>query len=430
MQTGMLIVCFAALIVAVVVSIRFSVNVGIVAYALAFLVGGFGLGLPANTIVGYFPVSLFFQLMVITLFYGFAVSNGTMQKIADNAVFLCRNRSALVPWVIFLVAFVLCAIGCPPPGIGAALVALSVAVQKRTGMKYYMAISFSTFGAMAGGFMPLGLFSTITKGLIINVGGAEPAAAAAMMSKISLFMVLFELACAIAVYIWGGGYRSVKLDFAKPEPFTKKQRQTLIIIAAVLVLLVVPAVLKPVIPFFKTFTSYVSIISLSFIGALLCSALKLADEREVIRKNIPWSLLFMIAGAVSLINVMNQAGLTEFLSGMFTEGMGTVVEALLFCLLAGCLSFFVDSTGVVLLLFIPVAFRVGAGGLLTALYIAALCAGAYAAGNCPLSTGGSLMMSQVEDAQRQKVFYQVWIGAFATLGIALILTLVGAILPW
>ncbi len=224
MQTGMLIVCFAALIVAVVVSIRFSVNVGIVAYALAFLVGGFGLGLPANTIVGYFPVSLFFQLMVITLFYGFAVSNGTMQKIADNAVFLCRNRSALVPWVIFLVAFVLCAIGCPPPGIGAALVALSVAV---------------------------------------------------------------------------------------------------------LVLLLVPAVLKPVIPFFKTFTSYVSIISLSFIGALLCSALKLADEREVIRKNIPWSLLFMIAGAVSLINVMNQAGLTEFLSGMFTEGMGTVVEALL-----------------------------------------------------------------------------------------------------
>ena len=329
MQTGMLIVCFAALIVAVVVSIRFSVNVGIVAYALAFLVGGFGLGLPANTIVGYFPVSLFFQLMVITLFYGFAVSNGTMQKIADNAVFLCRNRSALVPWVIFLVAFALCAIGCPPPGIGAALVALSVAVQKRTGMKYYMAISFSTFGAMAGGFMPLGLFSTITKGVIINVGGAEPAAAAAMMSKISLFMVLFELACAIAVYIWGGGYRTVKLDFAKPEPFTKKQRQTLIIIAAVLVLLVVPAVLKPVIPFFKTFTSYVSIISLSCIGALLCSALKLADEREVIRKNIPWSLLFMIAGVVSLINVMNQAGLTEFLSGMFTEGMGTVVEALL-----------------------------------------------------------------------------------------------------
>lgn len=224
MQTGMLIVCFAALIVAVVVSIRFSVNVGIVAYALAFLVGGFGLGLPANTIVGYFPVSLFFQLMVITLFYGFAVSNGTIQKIADNAVFLCRNRSALVPWEIFLVAFVLCAIGCPPPGIGAALVALS---------------------------------------------------------------------------------------------------------AAVLVLLVVPAVLKPVIPFFKTFTSYVSIISLSCIGALLCSALKLADEREVVRKNIPWSLLFMIAGAVSLINVMNQAGLTEFLSGMFTEGMGTAVEALL-----------------------------------------------------------------------------------------------------
>ena len=430
MQTGMLIVCFAALIVAVVVSIRFSVNVGIVSYALAFLVGGFCLGLPANTIVGYFPVSLFFQLMVITLFYGFAVSNGTMQKIADNAVYLCRNRSALVPWVIFLVAFVLCAIGCPPPGIGAALVALSVAVQKRTGMKYYMAISFSTFGAMAGGFMPLGLFSTITKGLIINVGGAEPTAAAAMMGKISLFMVLFELACAIAIYIWGRGYRSAKLDFEKPEPFTKKQRQTLVIIAAVLVLLVVPAALKPVVPFFKTFTSYISIISLSCIGALLCSALKLADEREVIRKNIPWSLLFMIAGAVSLINVMNQAGLTEFISGMFTEGMGTAVEALLFCLLAGCLSFFVDSTGVVLPLFIPVAFRVGAGGPLTALYIAALCAGSYAAGNCPLSTGGSLMMSQVEDGQRQKVFYQVWIGAFATLAIALVLTLVGALLPW
>lgn len=428
-MNGMLIVCFTALIIAVIISIKFSVNVGIVTYALAFLVGGFGLGLSANTIVGYFPVSLFFQLMVITLFYGFAVSNGTMQKIADNAVYLCRNHSALVPWVIFLVAFVLCAIGCPPPGLGAALVALSVAVQKRTGMKYYMAISFSTFGAMAGGFMPLGLFTTITKGLIISVGGATPVTAAAMMNKISLFMVIFESACAVAVYIWGKGYRSAKLDFDKPEPFTAKQRQTLIIIGAVLVLLVVPAALKTVIPFFATFTNYISIVSLSCIGALLCSVLKLADEREVFRKNIPWSLLFMIAGAVSLINVMNQAGLTEFISGMFTEGMGTVAEALLFCLLAGCLSFFVDSTGVVLPLFIPVAFSVGDGSL-TALYIAAMCAGAYAAGNCPLSTGGSLMMSQVEDENRQKVFYQVWIGAFATLAIALILSFIGALLPW
>lgn len=430
MNSTILILCFAALVVAVLISVKFNVNVGLAAYALAFLVGGFGLSLTANTIVTYFPVSLFFQLLVITLFYGFAVANGTMQKIADHAVYLCRNRPALLPWIIFLVAFVLCAIGCPPPGLGAALVALSVAVQKRTGMNYLVAILFPSFGAMAGGFMPLGLFATICRGLLVSVGGVDAQTASSMMNQISLFMVVFEILSAVAFYLWGRGFRGKRLEMEKPHPFDPKQKKTLCIILGVLILLVVPAVLKPVVPFFSTFTDYISIVSLSCIGACLCAAMKLADEREVFRKNVPWSLMFMIAGAVTLINVMNQAGLTEFVSELFTEEMNGLVAAVMFCLLAAVLSFVVDTTGVVLPLFIPIAFHVAGTDSIVVWYIVAIAMGAYAAGNCPLSTGGSISLSQVDEYQRQKVFYQVWVAAFATVGIALVLTVAGSVFPW
>ncbi|MGI6072448.1 MAG: SLC13 family permease [Lachnospiraceae bacterium] len=430
MNTTMLIVCLIALILIVLISVKFKVNIGIVAYAMAFLVGGFGLGIPARAIVTYFPVDLFFQLFAVTLFYGFSVANGTMQKIADFAVYWGRNKPALLPWIIFIVSFVICAIGCPPPGIGAALVALSVAIQKRTNMNYYLAVSIGTFGGMAGGFMPLGLFTTITKGLIIKVGGVEPVLAAGYVNKISLFMIIFEVLCAVAIYIWGKGYKTNKLEMDKPEPFNKKQKQTLAIIAGVLILIIVPAVLKLFIPFFKTFTNYISILSLACIGAILCSILKVADERQVIRNNIPWPLLVTIIGAVTFFGVVNEAGFTEFISGLFSPSMTGMIAALMFCFLAGALSFFVDSTGVVLPLFIPVAVQVAKGSPLVVLYMAALCMGAYAAGNCPISTGGAIMMSQVDDERREKLFFTAWIAAFATLGIALIVTLVGGLFPW
>ena len=429
-MNAMLIVCFIALILAVVISMKFDVNVGFVTYALAFLVGGWGLGLSASTIIGYFPVSLFFQLMVITLFYGFAISNGTMQKIADYSIYLCRNHTALIPWVIFVLGFVLCAIGCPPPGLGAILVALSVSIQKRTNTNHVMMIMFPSFGAMAGGFMPYGLFSTIVKGLLVSVGGLDSDAAAEMMTGITIIMIIFELLSAIAVYIFYKGYKNSTIDFEKPEPFTGKQKATLGIILGVVILLVVPGLLKNFIPFFSTFTSYITIVSLSCIGAALCSIFKLADERDVIKNRIPWSLMIMVAGAVSLITVMTEAGLTDWLASLFTDNMTGIIAALMFCLLAGFMSFFVDSTGVVLPLFIPIALTISNGSGIAVLYIAALCVGSYAAGNCPISTGGAVSMSQTPEESRQKTFYQVWIWSFVTLAIALIVTLVAGLFPW
>ncbi len=120
--------------------------------------------------------------------------------------------------------------------------------------------------------------------------------------------------------------------------------------------MVVQAVLKIWFPGIRAFTSVISITSLSCIGAAVCSICKVADEKEVIRKNIPWSLMLMIAGAVSLINVMNAAGLSDFLSGLFSESIPAGAYPIMFCLLGAAISFFVDTTGVVLPLFIPVAF--------------------------------------------------------------------------
>ena len=100
-----------ALAAAVTLSMLTKVNVGVVSLALAWIVGVYLGGMPLNTVIGTFPVQLFLTLAGVTLLFGMASANGTLERLAARAVHICRGNAGLIPVMFFAVAALLSSIG-------------------------------------------------------------------------------------------------------------------------------------------------------------------------------------------------------------------------------------------------------------------------------------------------------------------------------
>src|SRR5207247_2831294 len=85
-----------------------------------------------------FPTQVFFTLLAVTLLFGQANLNGTLDKVTHRAVRGCRVNLGLVPIMFFLLALVLGSIG-PGNIASAALVApTAMAVAGRTGISAFL----------------------------------------------------------------------------------------------------------------------------------------------------------------------------------------------------------------------------------------------------------------------------------------------------
>ena len=105
-------ISLAALVVAILVSCFTELNVGILALALAWVVGVYVGGM-LNDVIAGFPVSLFLTLAGVTLLFAQAQQNRTLDRIAHRAVRVCRGNAGLIPIMFFALG---CALASMGPG--------------------------------------------------------------------------------------------------------------------------------------------------------------------------------------------------------------------------------------------------------------------------------------------------------------------------
>jgi len=440
-NSPVIICCLIAIVVSLAITFIRGTNVGYIAFPLAFLIGGIGMGTSATTVISYFPISLFVQIVLMTVFFGYAIENGTLQLIANRVVYWFRGATALLPIVLFLISFVICAVGCAPQAIGAALAAIAFGVHKKTGLNYYVCVAAACWGGMTGGFCPTnGLFYTVIRNLLMNIGQLDAVSAASICHTLFWSQLAIQLISLGIVYFWFKAYKGADRSqiedasgFEKPEPMNKTQKTTTIIVLACVAVAIIVPILKTIgIPLFVSMNNYITMASVSTIGAALCSILHLADDRKVVKERVPWSMLLMIAGMTALISVMTSAGLTEWIAGIFDNaGIPTILLPLLVCLLAGIVSIFSDATSVVIPLFIPICIAISSvTDCSLMLLITCAIIGTFTTGKSPMSTGGAmLVMFAPEDR------YQHWFNF--TLGYSLgllllfsVLSLILGLFPW
>lgn len=143
-------VSLGALVLMFVVATVLPINIGILPFVGAFVVGTLSLGLDQDQIFEGFPVSLFVTIVGVTYLFSVARHNGTIDLLVSAGVRLVRGKVTLIPWVLFTVAAVLTAFGTFTP----AAVALLAPIGMNFAFRYRMSPLMVISGAHAGAFSP------------------------------------------------------------------------------------------------------------------------------------------------------------------------------------------------------------------------------------------------------------------------------------
>ena len=72
-----------AILLAIVLGYRTKINTGFFAIVLAYLIGCFAMGLKPKDVISGWPISTMFIILAVSLFYNFALVNGTLTRQQD-----------------------------------------------------------------------------------------------------------------------------------------------------------------------------------------------------------------------------------------------------------------------------------------------------------------------------------------------------------
>jgi Na+/H+ antiporter NhaD/arsenite permease-like protein len=403
-------VTLAALALAVILSCTSRLNVGLLAIALAWVIGVYVGHLPLRDVTAGFPVDLFLTLSGVTLLFSQAHVNGTLDIVAHNAMRLCRGRVGLVPIMYFALGAAIASAG--PGNIATtgllAPVAMATALRMRIS-PFLMAIMVGN-GCNSGSLSPLAPTGLIVTGLMNRIG------LPGMEIETWLYNLLAHAIVAFAGYFLFGGLKllarseRVEVESEPRQTLDRHQVLTLVVIGTLIVGVV----------FFKF-----NIGMAAFAGAVLLALLRAADDGEAI-KRMPWSTIVMVCGVTVLIGLLEKTGgmtiFTDLLSSIATQQ--TVLPEL--AVIIGVVSAYSSTSGVVLPAFLPtVPGLVENLGLTNALGVAStMNIAGHLVDVSPLSTIGALCIAGIPsgDASR-RLFNQL-------LAWGMSMTLVGAVICW
>ena len=403
-------VTLGALALAIVLSCTSRLNVGLLAIALAWVIGVYVGDLPLREVTAGFPVDLFLTLAGVTLLFAQAYVNGTLDIVAHNAMRLCRGRVGLVPIMYFALGAVLASAG--PGNIATtgllAPMAMATAVRMRIS-PFLMAIMVGN-GCNSGSLSPLAPTGIIVTGLMERIGlpGLELTTWG--------YNLMAHAVVAFAGYFLFGGFkllaRAERVE-VEAEPVKRLDRHQLLTLAMIGVLIL------------GVIFGGFNIGMAAFAGVVVLSLLRAADDAEAI-KRMPWGTILMVCGVTVLIGLLEKTGgmdlMTNLLSSVATQA--TIVPFL--AVVIGVISAYSSTSGVVLPAFLPTAPGIVedlGGGSVLAVASTMNIAG-HLVDVSPLSTIGALCIASVPSGEMgRRLFNQL-------LAWGMSMTVVGAVLCW
>ena len=422
-----LIIFIAAIFVAVIIGTKTKCNIGIAALALAFIIGTIIMGKTISQVISYFPYKLLFTMMVVTFFYGYAAQNGAIQGLADRLIYATRNKPWALPIALYVSTFLVSTLGAGAAATPVFMSPIAFTLASEMGMNPIIAVLAVFLGSMGGGIQAWTSSGVMFKGIAMNTLSEAEADSIILGYGLTLL-----IACSVffmIMYFVFKGYEVKSTILKKPEPFNKKQKETLTIIFVMMALIIIPVFCNMFLPnpVTKWFSSKFDIQVLSVIGIIVCSALDLAKTAEVVKNKIPWTTIIMICGMSTMIGLAVDMGVTEVIGSWIGSSIPSFFILPLIVLLAGLLSFVTTGPAVIFPLFIPMFPALSlATGISPISMTIALFAGTGATGLSPFSQGGSMaLIGCKDDEMREKLLPKQFACAFVFLMLYIILGFVG-----
>lgn len=435
-----------------VMATALPINMGVIAFVGAFLVGLLVAGLNAKAIMAGFPADLFLTLVGITYLFALAQNNGTIDWLVRMAVRAVRGRIAAIPWIMFFIAAGLTAVGAVSPAAVAIIAPIALGFAAKYGINPLMMGLFVIHGAQGGGFSPISIYGGITNKVVASANlPLDPIATmtASMVINLGVAILLFVLmggmklirrqadvsasGFGVAQVAHGQGGAQVYgdaegesmqegLDSGKVGPSLLDadtgahqgegqrwyQWMTVIGLLALAVLTL----------FYKQDIGFVSIT----IGLLLTLMAPGLQKRAL--GQVSWPEIMLIVGVSTYVGVLQKMGTIDFVGHSVAGLTSPLMAALLLCFVGAVISAFASSTAVLgSLIPLAVPFLQGDTGVGAVGFIAAMAVSSTIVDVSPFSTNGALVLANARGIDRDTFFRQLMVyGA--------IVTVVAPVLVW
>lgn len=410
-------------------------NMGLLAFVAAFVVGAAS-GLPLDDVMSYFPGDTVILLVGITLLFGIAKVNGTIDLVVEQALRLVRGRRWAVVWMVFLLAGVLMSLGMVLAVAMLAPIAMSIAGRYRINpLLMGMMLSHGALGASLSPITVYGAFTLrVARGMELD------------LSPLTLFLFPFALNLAFAVGLFlilgrdlfrrtadgdevvvpgspTGHDRVPEPSFAGPVPGADRDGASAPMAAAtgagvapvaergagapasrpapglthergltvvsILGLVVGPAV----------FGFDVGVTALTIAGLFLLLRPRHCDSAM---REVAWSAVLLVTGMLTLMAVLQENGSLELVGDAAVALGAPIIAALLLLVAAGIVSAFgssIGTIGIAVPLSVPL---IATGNIAAASFVIAIGFCSTIVDVSPFSTNGIIVLAEARVADRHR----------------------------
>src|SRR5688500_5102665 len=376
-----------------------NIHLGVLMVPAAVAVGVWLAGMPIRDILAGFPINILVLIAGVTYFFGIAQGNGTVDSAIQKLIGAVGDRRALLPYLIFLITAGVASMGSSQAGY--VMIPLAMATARRSAVDpMLMGVALNS-GMSTGGFAPTSLFGIVTVTTARQAGiDLNPLTllAAALISNLASLI--------LAAWMFPGPGRAAVTKDSAIEPatvpaarFASHQILTLLCIV-VLILSVVSG-------FSLGYTPDLGVIAFG-LGAVLALMYPEAGAEGI--RRIDWSTIFMVGGIVTFVGVLQRLDAVN-LMGHAAMNVGTpLVAAFVICMIAGLVSAFASTAGILAAL-VPMAVPLAtSGGVAGWALMCAMGVCASIVDASPFSTTGALIIASGAERERRllKSFLMRW----------------------
>jgi di/tricarboxylate transporter len=433
-----------ALVAMFVIATVLPVNMGMLAFVGAFLIGTLVAGQSTKEIIAGFPGDLFLTLVGITYLFALAQNNGTIDWLVKLAVRAVRGRVAAIPWIMFFIAAVLTAVGAVSPAAVAIIAPIALGFAAKYGISPLLMGLLVVHGAQGGGFSPISIYGGITNKIV------EKAALPLDPIFTMLASLGVNLAVSVLLFMLLGGRQLLGQKVAAPgagaapaafphitvtraqegpqvfgdaeadslledhhaeEAPTSSRAYQLLTVAGLIALAVLTLV-------FKLDIGFVSI-TIALVLHLIAPHLQKRAMGQV-----SWPEIMLIVGVSTYVGVLQKMGTIDFVGHSVAGLASPLIAALLLCLIGAVVSAFASSTAVLgSLIPLAVPFLQAGTGVDPIGFIAAMAVASTIVDVSPFSTNGALVLANAQGIDRDRFFRQL-------LGYGALVTVVAPVIVW
>jgi di/tricarboxylate transporter len=464
-----------ALVLMFVIATILPVNMGIVAFVGAFLIGTLVADQATEDIAGGFPAELFLALVGITYLFAIAQNNGTIDWIVSLAVRAVRGRVAAIPWIMFFLAATLTAVGAVSPGAVAIIAPIALGFAFQYNISPLMMGLMVIHGAQAGGFSPISIYGGITNGVVEAAGLPLNE----MVTFAASFVVNFIVAIGLFVFLGGRRLLSQRADVpgvgtdedasvadgGTRVPDGGGRRQTEAAVAPPHVSVTTPQggagaygdaegqamtewrheadndpdnlladepQREPIDMEHSRPYQILTLLGLAALAVLTLvfdtdigfTALTIGFVLSLVRPHmqkravgqITWPEILLIVGVSTYVGVLQGMGTIDYVGESVAGLASPLVAALLLCLIGAIVSAFASSTAVLgSIIPLAVPFLLGGTGVGAIGFVAALAVSSTIVDVSPFSTNGALVLANAQGVDKDVFFRQLlWYAAAVT----------------